>query len=126
MVAAYLRGVLKPTQKYGLRSSLAENLLLEAVAAEVSAGALDVSACIDATICSVIKPEARQEHLRSVFARAGRATELRLHDIHRLGRIDLVKSGDKDSLSVFQLYQLLQKKGILDAMRSHYTQLASP
>lgn len=121
MVAAYLRGVLKPEHKHGLRSSLADNLILEAVAAEISAGALELGALTDATITTALKHDARREHLQSVFARAGRATELRMFDIHRLGA-SAQRNKSSGEISLYQLYQLMQKKGILTAMQQHYEQ----
>lgn len=126
MVAAYLRGVLKPAHRHGLRSALADSLILEAVAAEIDAGELELGALVDATITTALKHNARQDHLRSVFARAGRASELRLFDVHRLGAASQFTKDRDGEISLYQLYQLMQKKGILAAMKQHCDRLSTP
>lgn len=118
MVAAFMRGMLRKENKYGLRSALSENIIMEAVGAEASASQMQMNALIDATITGVIKYEERQKHLESVFARASRVYDLRLYDVYRMSKRPM--SG---SVSLYQLYQLMQKRGILDAMRTDLSKL---
>ena len=118
MVAAFVRGLLRKDHQYGLRSALAENLVFEAIGAQVGAEQLALVVGVDAAITGVVKPDARQKHLESVFARASRAHDLRLFDVHRLSRKPAT-----GSVSLYQLYHLMQKRGILDAMRTDFLNL---
>jgi hypothetical protein len=121
MVAAYLRGLLKPTAHYGLRSLMAETAVLEAVAADVSADTFRLHAQLDAATLSVLNEKGIRSTVRSMGARAARCSELRLMDIYRLEN----KAADaerreknKNTLSLYQLYHLASKNGIFDALRA--------
>lgn len=120
MVAAFVRGLLRKEHTYGLRSALAENLIFEAIGAQVGAEQLFLNVSLDAAITGVIKPDARQKHLESVFARAARAHDLKLFDVYRLSHKPAA-----GSVSLYQLYHLMQKRGILDAMRADFAKLPS-
>jgi hypothetical protein len=122
MVAAFLRGLLKPTESYGLRSMLGESVVLEAVAAEVSADAFMLHAKLDAAALPVLTDSGVRSTLRAMGARAARYTDLKLMDVYRLERKvedQVRRDRNKNTLSLYQLYHLATKNGIFDALRAH-------
>jgi hypothetical protein len=119
MLAAYLRGMLKPSHKYGLRSLLAENVIFEGVSAELSVAAYETAILSDASMLPVFNEKGIRDTMHSISKRAARCMELRLMDVYRMARRldgDAGKSGKKE-LSLYQLYQIAVKNGIFDALR---------
>jgi hypothetical protein len=122
MVAAFLRGLLKPTEAYGLRSMLGESVMLEAISAEVSADTFMLHAKMDAASLPVLTDNGVRATLRAMGARASRYADLRLMDIYRLERKmedQARRDQNKNTLSLYQLYHLATKNGIFDALRVH-------
>lgn len=128
MVAAYLRGLLKPSKAYGLRSTLAESAILEAVSADVSADMFELHAKLDAMVLPVLNEKGIRASMRSMGQRAARSGELRLLDIYRLSkqledRADADKN--KNTMSLYQLYHLVAKNGIFDALSAREAEYAA-
>ena len=119
MVAAYLRGLLKPRTMYGLRSDLAEDVLLEAILADVQAKGYETSILTDASIIPALTDESKETTLRSIRAKLGRVTELKMFDIYCLAKASRHLKGKKNEVSLYQLYHLADKYGILTALRDH-------
>lgn len=115
MLAAHLRGLLKPSTTYGLRSELAEDAVIEALAYQMHIDNYESSINVDASILSCLNDKAKAETLKSIGIRAARCSELRGMDIYRLARAAKSKS-KKSGLSLYQLYHIAQKCGILDAL----------
>ena len=121
MVAAFLRGLLKPTTEYGLRSIMGESVMLEAISAEVAADTFTLHAQLDAAMLPVLNEKGVKSTMRSMGQRAARGSELRLMDIYRLESKaeDLERrEKNKNTLSLYQLYHLATKNGIFDALRA--------
>ena len=121
MVAAFLRGLLKPTTEYGLRSIMGESVMLEAISAEVAADTFTLHAQLDAATLPVLNEKGVKSTMRSMGQRAARGSELRLMDIYRLESKaeDLERrEKNKNTLSLYQLYHLATKNGIFDALRA--------
>tara|TARA_R110002110_G_scaffold49550_2_gene147114 strand:- start:6199 stop:6597 length:399 start_codon:yes stop_codon:yes gene_type:complete len=123
MVAAHLRGLLSKNHSYGLRSSFSEDVILEAVAAELIAHNIESSTHADLALLPVLNEKGITVTMDKASARGGRAAELRLLDIYRVaeqvGR--KVKSANPHKeISLHQLYQLAEKKGIFEAFDEHY------
>ena len=119
MLAAYLRGLLKPEHKYGLRSILAENVILEAISAEITAETYTSSALADASLVPALRAEAANSTIRSLFARLSRAAELKFMDVYRLEKDLLNRSKSQDGkpvISLYQLYHAMTKSGIMQAL----------
>lgn len=121
MVAAHLQGLLKPTADYGLRSLMGESVILEAIAAQVSADTFARHAQLDAATLPVLNDKGVRSTIRTMSARAARCSELRLMDIYRLeskvaDQADREKN--KNTLSLYQLYHLASKNGIFDSLRA--------
>ena len=115
MLAAYLQGLLKPNTTYGLRSSLAENAILEGMVYHMHVDNYESSIRTDASILSCLTDKAKASTLRTIGMRALRCSELRSMDIYRLDQAssDLA---NKSGLSLYQLYHIAKKCGILDAL----------
>lgn len=121
MLAAYLRGLLKPTVNYGLRSLISETIVLEAIAAEVSADTFQLHAQLDAAMLPVLNDKGVRSTIRLMGLRAARGSELRLMDIYRLNSKaeDAAHAqNNKNTLSIYQLYHLAAKNGIFDSLRA--------
>ena len=112
MVVAYLRGLLKPSLQYGLRSVVAENYVLESLMSENQASALESSAVSDSAILSTLTMESKKDTMRVIRRRLQRATNIRNGEIYRSSR---AKKSD-GQISLYQLYQLCAKSGILETL----------
>jgi hypothetical protein len=118
MVAAYLRGLLKPDLPYGLRSELAEEAILEAMVVEMQVDHQKSAIAADAAALPIFTDTGKDKTLRAIQARLARCIELRTMDIYRL---DASKkpTGGKNDISLYQLYHLAAKHGILDALQEY-------
>lgn len=118
MVVAYLRGLLKPTLTYGLRSLLAEEAILEALEAQLAVEGYGNSIIADAAVLPALEHKSKEHTMRSIRARLMRCTELRTFDIYRLNRrVEL----DKNGISLYQLYQVASANGLMDALKDYGT-----
>jgi hypothetical protein len=121
MVAAYLRGILYPEPAYGLRSALSEDVLIEAMAAQISVETYDANMALDAAMLPVLNTEGVRHTMKSIGARSLRCSELRLMDIYRLeqkARNAIDQASEKNTPSLYQLYQIAERQGIFDALRA--------
>jgi hypothetical protein len=115
MLAAYLQGLLKPSTAYGLRSSLAESVITEGMVYQMHIANYESSMRTDASILSCLTDKAKASTLRTIGMRALRCSELRSMDIYRLDEASIDLS-NKSGLSLYQLYHIAKKCGILDAL----------
>jgi hypothetical protein len=115
MVAAYLRGLLKPEPQYGLRSSLSEDTIYEGMSALMQMEGHRMSIEVDAAILSCLDDKSKKSTLSAISARMGRCSELRSMDIYKLDQVKQVTQ-NKNELSLYQLYHIAKKCGILDAI----------
>lgn len=111
MLAAYLRGLLKPSLAYGVRSYIFEDVLLEGMSAEISADSFCANASADAALATILTDEGKRSALRRTQRQLRRSVALRLMDIYELS------SGKRDrnnsSISLLQLFRLAQREGII-------------
>lgn len=117
MVLAYLRGLLPKEPAYGLRSSLAEDLIIESLLAEVNVQHYECSVLADSAALPILTDKSKNEVMKSTNARLARAMELRTMDIYRLGSVQA--PAPKNEISLYQLYQLALNNGILSALANH-------
>ncbi len=115
MLAAYLRGFLKPSPQFGMRSAFAEELIIEGMAATIAADGFDLSVAADASKLSVLNQQGKMQALQRIHAQMVRCSELRMMDIYKLDQ----EVTNKNGISLYQLYQLADKQGILSALREH-------
>lgn len=112
MLAAYLRGLLKPSTEFGLRSLLFEDVILEAMTAHISVENFRVSMVADSAIASILTADSKRNVLRRVQRQAQRHAALQLMDIY-----DLADGGKRranaGSISLLQLFQLMKKEGMI-------------
>lgn len=121
MLLAYLRGALPAEQAYGLRSIIAEDVILEGMAAQLAVDVADVNMQLDAAMLPVLNIKGVRATMKSIGARALRCSELRLMDIYRLekkAQDAATRESEKNTLSLYQLYQVAEKQGIFDALRA--------
>ena len=118
MVAAYLRGLLKPDLPYGLRSELAEEAILEAMVVDMQVDHQKAAIAADASALPIFTDAGKEKTLRAIQARLSRCIELRTMDIYRLDASKKPVAG-KNDISLYQLYHLAAKNGILDALRDY-------
>lgn len=127
MVAAYLRGLLKPSHQFGLRSAIAEDVILEGLAADMNAQAMADGIRVDTGTLPVLTEKGIRATVQRINYRLGRISQLRGQDIYRVaeqlaGRLKLENRSDE--LSLFQLYQIAEKKGIFKAFDEHFDESA--
>ena len=121
MLAAYLRGLLRPSHSYGLRSHLAEDVIIEGMTAQISVETYSANMALDAAMLPVLKIEGIRNTMRALGAKSVRCSELRLMDVYRLeqrARDAADMSAQKNTPSLYQLYQIAEKQGIFDALRA--------
>lgn len=125
MVVAYLRGVLPQRHRYGLRSIVSEDVILEHLNAEAVGRNIEAAAMVDLALLPVLTPKGVRDVATKAAAKLGRAAELRLMDIFRVGEQvagKLKLANASGELSLFQVYQMAEKSGIFEAFDEHYTE----
>lgn len=117
MVVAFLRGLLKPKLSFGIRSLVAENVMLEAMDATMDAEHYKISALMKTIQLGVTKYEARTSVVNKASEHFGKAIDLDGYDLY--GWKDLIDkkatSGEK-RISLYQLYHVMKQRGILDQL----------
>lgn len=117
MVVAFLRGLLKPKLAFGLRSLVAENVMLEAMEATMDAESYKVSALLHTIRLSVTKHEARTSVVNKASEHFGKAIDLEGYDLY--GWKDLISkqaATAKGRISLYQLYHVMKQRGILNQL----------
>lgn len=116
MLAAHLRGLLRPSNdKYGIVSMISESVTLEILAASIAAEDYTSSALATCIKLPLMSEKDLATSAASVSARLQRANELRFAAI-----FSNEEGKPKDgSMSLFQLYQLAQKSGVLAALADY-------
>ena len=112
MVVAYLRGLLKPSFKHGLRSIVAENYVLEVLKADNQARMLEATILSDSAILPALKHESKLETMRLIGRRMQRCLDIRNGAVYRAKR----HTPARGQISIYQLYQLTLKAGILQSL----------
>ena len=124
MVVAYLRGLLR-NHKFGSRSMATEEIILEALSAELLAKNIESGTASDLAILPLLTPESITKTTTQVADRLGRAAELRLLDIYKVADQisgNLKRDNSKNELSLYQVYQIAEKTGIFEAFDEHYNE----
>jgi hypothetical protein len=114
MMVAYLRGLLQPSHKYGAISRAAETVKLELLGASLAAEDYAIGALADSVRLLLTPGDALHQAARSADVRLQKANSLRFADIFR----DSKAQQDKSTPSLYQLYQMAQKHGIMEAVRN--------
>lgn len=114
MMAAYLQGHTRPSFNYGLMSRLTESVILELVSAQIAAKDYEMSAMVDIIRLPLLQAKSMQDVSRSVDARVRRARDLRFAQIFADEKVF-----NKNMPSLYQLYQIAQKHGIMDALQAY-------
>jgi hypothetical protein len=111
MLAAYLRGLLKPSMAFGFRSLLFEDVILEAMTADIAAENFRLSVASDSALASILTDEGKRGVLRRTQRQIKRHAALQLLDIYDLanGKRDKQTAG----ISLLQLFHLMKKEGII-------------
>lgn len=121
MVVAYLRGVLRKPNKFGILSEVTEAIVLEGLQTEIMAGALQDYIKLDEALIPAMKQEGIHDVIQRTNKRIARITELRGQNLYKVSEAILRdKEYRDDKLSVYQLYELAEKSGIFDAFDEHY------
>lgn len=116
MVVAFLRGILKKHCE-GARDYLVENLILDAISAELQATDRTLSSLVTATTLSACDPKSRHAIMENVEKSLLRASQLRRTDMFdSLGQIGLRGFGKGQKLSLVKLFRLTKKGGIIQAI----------
>jgi len=123
MVAAHLRGILRPHPAYGLRSMVTEDIVLEAMSADLHADALARQVDFSAAMLPVLT----EKGIRDVVQRASklmqRTAALKQMDIYEVSRQlseQLRLSENNPNFSLLQLYKIAEKQGIFDDLDRHF------
>lgn len=124
MVVAHLQGLLSAHHSFGARSSATEEIMFEAIHAQMLASNMSAGVEADLALIPVLTQKGVVKTSDSATARLGRVAELRLMDIYKVadqisGKLKL--SNPQRELSLFQLYQIAEKTGIFDELDEHYT-----
>ncbi len=114
MLAAYLRGLLKPSSEFGLRSFIFEDVILEAMTARICAENFRLSIAADSALAQLLTDDSKRSTMRRINRQSHRHAALQLMDIYALA--DGARRQGVDSsgrISLLQLFQLLRKEGII-------------
>lgn len=111
MVVAYLRGLLKPSLQHGLRSIVAENYVLESLVAGVQADLMEAAVLSDSAILPALTTDSKRETMRVIRRRLQRCKDIRNGNIYGVS-----KERQTGQLSLYQLYQLASRSGILKTL----------
>lgn len=124
MVVAYLRGLLRHNHRYGVRSIVTENIVLEALNAELLAENIQSQVSVDMALIPVINQKAVIASVERSASLLSRASDLRLLDIYNVAEqlASATKQSAQNNLSLFQLYQIAEKSGIFAVFDDHYTE----
>ena len=112
MLAAYLRGLLKPSYSFGLGSLLFEDVILEAMSARFAAENFELSIVADSAIASILTADSKRDVLRRVQRQTQRRAALQLMDIYDLANGHRASAGG-GSISLLQLFHLMKKEGMI-------------
>lgn len=114
MLAAHLRGLLKPSSELGLRSYLFEDVILEAMTADISVQNFKLSIAADAAIATILTEDSKRDVLRRVQRQTQRHAALQLMDIYDLANGARRQGVDATGrVSLLQLFHLMRKEGII-------------
>lgn len=114
MLAAYLRGLLKPSTDYGMRSFIFEDVVLEAMTADIVADRYTSSIAVDAAIAGILTDDSKRNAMRRIQRQTKRRGELQLMDIYGLEAGSKFKQTAEGRVSLLQLFQLMRDQGIID------------
>ena len=118
MVVAYLRGLLKPSLKRGLRSELAEQIVFNAIEAEMLASDMEHQMSLDYATLPLMKEEFVRNSLNQRPLRRLRIDELRKMDIYAFSRspeyANLAVTTQGRNISIVQLAKVLEDGGLLN------------
>lgn len=111
MLAAYLRGLLKPSSSFGFRSLLFEDVIIEAMSARIAAENFEINIVADSAIASILTADSKRSTLRRVQRQTQRRAALQLMDIYDLANGHRTRDGG--SISLLQLFHLMKKEGMI-------------
>lgn len=112
MLAAYLRGLLKSSIDYGVRSIMFDDVIIEAMAAQISVENFRVSTHVDSALASILTDEGKRSVIRRTQRQMQRQAALQLMDIYAVNSRRSKKEPGK--LSLLQLFYLMKREGILN------------
>jgi hypothetical protein len=123
MLAAYLRGLLKPALRYGFSSLAFEGLKLEMMLAQVKIEDFSQSVQSDSSVIPTLTDESKQQTLRRIHVQLERRSQLQLMDIYGLahGKRGSEHETSQGKISMVQLFRLVEREGIFGAVDKHFT-----
>lgn len=113
MLTAYLRGLLKPSSEFGLRSLLFEDVILEAMSAHIAKENFKISIVADSAIASILTADSKRSVLRRVQRQTQRLAALQLMDIYDLASGHRGSAAGGSGISLLQLFHLMKKEGMI-------------
>jgi hypothetical protein len=113
MLTAYLRGLLKPSSAFGLRSFLFEDVILEAMSAHIATENFEISIVADSAVASILTADSKRDVLRRVQRQTQRLAALQLMDIYDLASGQRGRSNGGSGISLLQLFHLMKKEGMI-------------
>lgn len=111
MIQAYLRGLLAPNLPFGKRSRLRENVLLDAIEAEMAGASADRFVSVTASMLGGAKIEAnsRKNLLHDMLI------DLRLNDLIRVADLDRAEAFkfENSALASSTVYDIVKRAGLV-------------
>ena len=122
MVVAYLRGLLRPVHKFGQRSVVTEDIVIEVLTSEMIASNMQASIAAELSLVPVLNHKGLNDTIDKSNTRLVSASELRMFDIYKVAYQigGTLKRNVKNELSLFQLYQIAEKSGIFSALDAQH------
>ena len=122
MVVAYLRGLLRPVHKFGQRSVVTEDIVIEVLTSEMIASNMQASIAADLSLVPVLNHKGLNDTIDKSNTRLVRASELRMFDIYKVADqiSGKLKRSTKGEMSLYQLYQIAEKSGIFSALDAQH------
>ena len=122
MVVAYLRGLLRPVHKFGQRSVVTEDIVIEVLTSEMIASNMQASIAAELSLVPVLNHKGLNDTIDKSNTRLVRASELRMFDIYKVADqiSGKLKRSTKGEMSLYQLYQIAEKSGIFSALDAQH------
>ena len=116
MVVAYLRGILKPREDYGIRTTLTDTLVLEAMYSDMLADDIEHLTLVQASELSALSEDSGNNILKKQPTLLEKTSALRQNDLYGFtAKTTAITSVAESDENLVKLFKLAQKAGIISA-----------
>lgn len=127
MMLAYRRGLLEPGYKYGLQSRIREKMILEMLAMEQNAAALENALLMQCTaVAPAVDPAKALDFASGFFDRVTKAARLKEYDNSEVDNTAIKETEvARDSANLVKAFNMLKERGIIEEFRKAAAKVAA-